>query len=637
MKKRIVALALALLILLGALTACHDRKINGDDIKGAEIKVYLNDMLYELDPALCYNNDAALQVCSLIYATLFTLDENGKLKKELVDDYDYLVDEKNEEYKLVLTLRKDTGWSDGNAMLGDDVVFAWKRILDPSFNSDAACLLYDIKNAKEAKAGDCSIDDVGVTADNEKVFITFKEDIDYETFLYNLTSVTLAPLREMVVSANGDWAKKPASTCCSGPFTLRRMNFGMNANNPPEPDSSFATMVLERNAFYKRTKEDKYIDKSVTPYRLIIDYAYTSDDMFAAAKNNLASYVTGSDTNKVFFIGDIAYSERANYKDTAEVTDLMSVHTYYFNENANIKKADGTTEKLFANKKVRLALSTVIDRQAIANDVVFAKAADAFVPYGVFETTSKKSLFRNVGGSLISTAADTAKAQQLLNEAEITPSDYTFSVMVRDEDEVHVAIAEKVVEAWKSLGFNVTLNRVAPEINDEKLAGEDVKDIYDDIFSEKFNENRYEVAAIDLMANAPVAQSFLAPFATGYSGQGQDMTSRDLLPATNHATGYSSAIYTEKVEAAYAEKDVAKKASLLHEAEQILAEDMPVMPVIFNQSATLTSKELSGLSKSYYGFTVFTKAKQKNWIDYIVVTTKEEEETEPAPDEGEEA
>ena len=621
MKKRIVALVLALVCLLTCLCACHDRKIDGMNLKGAEIRLYLNDMCYELDPALCYNNDAALQVCSLIYDTLFTLDENGKVQKSLVKDYEITRDEKNQEYTLTLTLRDDTGWNDGTVIQADDVVYAWKRILDPSFNSEAACLLYDIQNAKEAKAGDCSIDDVGISADNFKVFITFKEDIDYEAFLLNLTSVTLAPLREQIVASNGDWSKKPATTCCSGPFMLRRMNYGMDTDN--NPDTAYASMILERNPYYRRTKDAKYIDTSVTPYRLIVDYSLSKENL-------LTQYETGEGLSKLFYIGDIALSQRAAYKDKATVTDLMSTHTYYFNENADIKKADGTTEKLFANKNVRLALSAVIDRQAIANAVVFAKAADALVPYGVFDTTSKKSLFRSVGGSLIATSADTAKAQQYLTEAGIKASDYSFSVMVREEDEVHMAIAEMVVEAWKTLGFNVTINKVTPEINDEKLAGEDVKDIFDDIFSEKFNENRYEVAAIDLIANAPTAQSFLAPFATGYSGQGQDMTSRDLLEATYHATGYNSETYTAKIASVYAEKDVSKKATLLHEAEAMLMEDMPVMPVIFNQSATLQSSELKNVDWSYFGFSKFTTAKLKNWTDFVETTAEEETPAEPA-------
>ena len=52
-------------------------------------------------------------------------------------------------------------------------------------------------------------------------------------------------------------------------------------------------------------------------------------------------------------------------------------------------------ENLFAVKEVRQALSMVIDREAIANAVVFAEAATGLVPTGVFDTSSAKTLFRD--------------------------------------------------------------------------------------------------------------------------------------------------------------------------------------------------------------------------------------------------
>ncbi len=628
MKKRIAALILAVLCILTCLTGCHDKQINGEDIKGSEIKIFLSELVYDLDPAYCLNNDSALQICGLLYDTLFTIDANGKLQKSLVDNYKIIKDEKNDEYIMQLELRDDTSWSDGVYVSAEDVVFAWKRILDASNNSDAAALLYDIKNAKEAKAGDCSIDDVGIYAVDELVLqISFVGDIDYDAFLLNLTSVALAPLKEITVSANVDWSKKPATTVCSGPFMIRRVNYGTDTDN--KANVEYTQIILERNPYYRRTADAKYVDTSVTPYRLILDFAYASkEDTVSMAKENvLNKYVNGTEDEKVFYIGDIALSQRAAQKDNATVTDLMSTHTYYFNENAEILKKDGTTEKLFANKNVRLALSAVIDRNAIAEAVVFAKAADAFVPNKVFNVTSAKEEFRTVGGSLISTSADTAKAQSLLAEAGITASDWTFTILVRAEDEVHMQIATMVSEAWMSLGFNVNVKAQTPDVNDDKLAGEDVKDIYDDTFNEKYYDNNYEVIAVDVLANAPTAMSFLAPFATGYSGQGQDMSAAELLSATPSKCGYVSEAYDAKFNEIFSVYTAAERAPLLHEAEQILLEDMAVMPVIFNQNATLCSGDLTDVTMSYYGFHIFTKASLKNWINYIETTLPEEEET----------
>ncbi|MBO7376070.1 MAG: hypothetical protein ILO42_05880 [Clostridia bacterium] len=616
MKKRIPALLLAIVCLLLTVSACHDRKIDGDLIKGAEINVYLNDLVYELDPAYCLNNDSAYQMCGLLYDTLFYLDENGKVKKSIVDKYEIEKNEKNDEYSMLITLKSDNKWSNGvNIICADDVVFAWKRILDPSMNSDAACLLYDILNAREAKRGDCSIDDVGIYAVDTLVLkIVFVGDIDYDAFILNLTSVALAPLCDDVVSRNGDWSKKPATTVCSGAFMLRRVNYGFDTGN--EKDKSYATMILERNPYFRRPKDAKYLDTSVKPYRLIINYADSKEQQ-------LANFLDGSGLEKVFYIGDIPISVRQTYKDTADVRDLMSTNTIYLNENADIDKSDGTKVKLFADKNVRLALSAAIDRQAIADAVVFARPADALVPYGVFETSSPKQLFRNVGGSVVSTSANLDKAREYLNAAGINPSEYSFTLSVRVEDDVHNLICEKVVEAWNALGFKVTLDPVQLAVNDEKLAGEDVKDIYDDIFAENFYINKYQAADIDLIANTPNAFSVLAPFASQFSGQSQDVT--DVNAAISpHRTGYRSESYDALIEQVYAAGTLEEKAELLHRAETELLGDMPVIPIIFNQNATLISPDLKGVTVSYYGYHGFAKVTQKSYLDYIETTAPEE-------------
>ena len=612
MTKRIVALILSVICIAACLTGCaHDRKIDGENIKGAEVTMYLGEPVYELDPALCLNNDSALQICGLIYDTLFTMDPSGKVQNSIVSSYKIVKDEKNKEYTMELELRDKNYWSDGIYVCAEDVIFAWKRILDPSFNSDAACLLFDIKNASDAKQGDCSIDDVGIFADDELLLrITFEGDIDYDRFIRNLTSVALAPLREDIITRNADWSKKPATTVCSGPFMLRRINYGFDGSNLP--DASYASLVLERNPFYRRSSDAKYLDTSVKPYRLNIDLSTPKEEQLQLFANG-----------EIFYVGDIALSARSNYKDSAVVSDMLSTSTVFLNENAQIAKSDGTTEALFANKNVRLALSKAIDRQSLADTLVFARPATAIVPYGVFEADSAKNLFRNVGGDIISTSADASGASSLL--AGITPSDYSFDVMVKGTDEIQVKIGEVVVEAWKALGFNATLNAVMPYVNDEKLSGEDVKDIYDDTFDERFFSNTYDVAIADLFSYSTDAFSVLAPFAARFSGQGQDMTSAEYIDVP-HKTGFHEEAYDALIEEAFAEQKPAKRAEVLHRAESYLLDAMPVIPLVFNQDAYLISPDLSKVGSSYYGFRVFTKMAQKNWIDHIETLPPEDKD-----------
>ena len=312
------------------------------------------------------------------------------------------------------------------------------------------------------------------------------------------------------------------------------------------------------------------------------------------------------------------------------VSDLMSTHFYYLTQNAEIAKADGTTEKLFANKEVRLALSAAIDREAIAQTVVFARAASALVPYGVFNAGSVKESFREVGGNIIDTTADMTAAQSHISASGINPADYTFTISVRSEDEVHMAIANAVCAAWAQLGFNVTLDEVTLKKNDELYAGEPALSFYDDIFAERFAANDYEVIAIDYQAPTADAFSILAPFARSLSGQGQDMeeaSKTGIYEDKPHRTGYDSQEYEALLEEILANTtDAAARAAKLHEAEAMLLGDMPVIPVIFNQNAYLISGELSGHTSNYYGFRNFCRLKLKDYVQYLDIETTAEEE-----------
>ena len=222
---------------------------------GAFVTMYLTDEVYDLDPAYAFGNESALKLVSLVFDNLFVLDENGKVKKALADSYEIKEDDNAQEYSMIITLG-DTKWTDGSAITANDVYYAWRRILAPWNDFQAASLLYDIKNARKAKEGqtEISIDDVGISALNEKQLqIQFEGKIDYDQFLLNLTSYALVPLREDIGEQTADWAKKHATICSSGPFRLREVSY--------EEDDKH--LVLERNAYYYRDILKDDLDKAM--------------------------------------------------------------------------------------------------------------------------------------------------------------------------------------------------------------------------------------------------------------------------------------------------------------------------------------------------------------------------------------
>ena len=601
MMKRIISLMLCLLMIGSVFAGCSSGP--NDEDKGAYINMYLTDMVYDLDPANAFANESALKIVSLLFENLFYVDSNGNLKKELASKYVITEDEKTNEYSMIITIGEGT-WSDGIAVTANDVVYAWKRVLDNENSFAAASLLFDIKNARAAKAGDASIDDVAVYALNEKeVYIQFEGKIDYDQFLLNISSYALVPLREEVVLRNGtDWAKKPATIVTSGPFKLRVARY----DTVTKSDGTIALkeMVIERNTYYHRDPLEDAHDKAVKPYRLNINYDMTDEDIKEAYENGT-----------LFYIGDIPLSLRETYKDEAKITDALSTNSLVLNQNVEIGG-----KKLFADKNVRNALSLALDREAIANAVVFAKAATGLVPYGIFNADSAKKQFREVGGDIIATSADVDAAKALLSTAGVKASDYSFSISVAAYDEVHMAIANIIKDAWNALGFKVTVKAVDVIVNDDyfKPTESTPTDIKDDIMMESYKAGQFEVALVDLCALSVDAFSVLSVYAKPFSGEGMDMTNFD-YELTPHITGYDSETYNEIIEKAFAEKDINKRAEILHEAEKMLLDDMAVIPVVFNENAVLVRKDLSNIQFTYFGTPRFKKTKLKNYKKYLPV------------------
>lgn len=636
MSKKIIALVLCALMLLPALASCKNKDEN---YVGPIINMYLNEMVYDFDPLYAFNNESALKIISLLFEPLFKINAKGKLEKALVKEYKYEVDELNKEYTLTLKLN-ETNWSDGTYVSSNDLVYAWKRIMDPENSNEAAALLYDIKNARAVKNGDSSIDTLGVySVDQLEVQIVFEQDIDINMFLYNLTSYALVPLREDIVAKNSDWAKKSATIVCSGPFIIRSTDYGMDPRVDEENINK--ELVLERNSYYYRDKLEDDIDVSVSPYKIKVTYESTPEEQ-------IDLYNGGT----LFFLNYIALSRRAEMQSSVTLYDSASSHSYIFNTEALIKKA-GSEEgvALFADARVRQALSCAVDRNAIAAQIVYAKPATGIVPHGVFETNTPNVQYRDTAPALINGSADLAKAQSLLAEAGVNPSEYTFEVSYRSGKEVHKAIADAVVSAWAGLGFNVTAKEIAPIVNNDEYYGEDPQqDICDDVFNETYfyrhpeseNEIRsFEVLAVDLVAQSIDAFGVLAPFAVGFTGQGIDFSALNTEESLDgdyeydiptHISGYNSEAYNAKIEEAFAQKDYTARYALLKEAEEILMNDMPVMPIIFNQQARLVSDELSKVKFDWLGFADFRDTMLDNFERFAETTEPEFIETVPPSD-----
>lgn len=618
--KRMLALVMALVVCLTAmsvLTACSGGDEN--DV-GAEIRAYLVPELYDFDPAKAYTNDDAMKIMSLVYEPLFNLDENGTLQYGLA--YSYRFYEFRGEFLCDIELRP-TCWNDGDPVTADDVAYSWRRILDQNFACQAASLLYEIKNARAAKLGDVAVEDAGIEAQNLTLTLTFEEELNeaaQQNFLRNLTSVALSPVKDSVVNRNGRddyWSKKVSYITTNGPFAIRQMDHEATDGALVKDGYEFR---LERNNYYRRDKEaNQSKTLYVSPAKFLSYWNQDLDDAFT-------DYIEGT----IFYVGDIPLEQRATYLAQAKIVDMLSTYTYVLDNEADV----------FANAKVRRALSLCIDREALVAEAAMGLGCPAtgFVSHGVYEGAEKGG-FSDVtaaGAAALATGAKLDEALALLKSAMkddgYNGGDKKITLLVRDNAE-EKAIAKMVTDAWSDLfkkaGLAVTVryeakNRTAFNIKEDN----EVITLYKDTVQEAYrctddaSASNYNVLAIDYQMLSADAFSALASFSKELSGNGVKV-GIGTVDVRTHVCGFDNADYNTLLDNAFAEKDLTARAAILHEAEAKLLEEMPVIPLIFNQSATLASSELARVYQNYYGYAVFTRTEMRNYRDHFFEKTEQ--------------
>lgn len=599
--KRVIALVVCLFTVVLPLASCYGSVDLMDEDKGDIFHAYITSDLFAFDPGKDITDEASVKILGLLYEGLFRLDENGKAVKALAKDVKILEDPEKNDYRMQISI-KETKWSDGRALTADDFVFAWKRLMECTYQSTAAALLYDVKNARTVKAGDASIDDLGVVAlDTYLLEITFEGKIDYENFKKNLASLALVPLREETVAMNSKyWSRRHATIVTNGPFVVKEIDREAELEVEGGEVIEVTTMRIERSNYYYRDTETDKLDRYVKPYRILVTFLKEEDKpqgqrTYADDLDAIyAEYTAGN----LLYLGDIPLANRAEVEKQAHVTDANSTYSYMFN----------TRNALFSDARVRKALSMAIDREAIADILVYADPATGLIANTVFNATSGKT-FRDVQGGVISTTGDLDGAKALLNEAGVKGGSFTLSYK---QNEAEQTVAEYVAGVWEQLGFTVTLSPLTTIRETVEENGEDI-DYYIDSVQEAYETGAFDVLALDVSMLSTDAFPALAVYATKLSGSGIDMTSPnyDFIP---HPSGYSDAGYDEIIERAFAEKDIAKRATILAEAERYLMEQMPVMPLVFNKDFYLVSKELKNLESSYLGYRIFTEVDYKGYV-----------------------
>ena len=581
--KKIFSLVLVLSLLLGSALVLSSCGVPENE--GAQIPVYLGEPIYDFDPTDYYVDSNADQLMSLLYEPLFTVNKNGKLKEAAAKKYE--VDE--EERTITIELR-ETYWSDGSRVLASDYIYAWRDvILDPTKSNPAAALFYDIENAVEIKKGEASSYEFGATGSLYEITIVYREGADYEQLLKNLSSVATAPLRQNgVAQSSSYWAKSVNSIYTNGPFKVDTLDY------------EDGILTLTRNLGYHQNPNKKDYDNQVNPYIL-------STEFEVAGKTVELTYSDIED-KAIFIMTDSTLADKSANKGEAKVYDDLSTYTYVFD----------TTNPLFANKDVRKALSLVIDRNAIISAITFGKAADGFIaPLAA----------KDIEQSLISASANKAAAEDLLAGVNFAGISKSFTLTVNDDEE-SIAIAEIVKAAWESLGFSVTIDAVGTIestiidfANNTNINVKDSKIQY--LVKEASKGNvQYDVIAVDWQMYSTDPFVALAALTSDINGCGAIFNDAETTLRSN-ISGWSNAEYDALINAAYSTTNDDARNGYLKDAEKLLMEEMPIIPLVFNETYVFTAKGISKVNVDGLGNLNFTDTKLRKYEKYLPETEEE--------------
>ena len=227
------------------------------------------------------------------------------------------------------------------------------------------------------------------------------------------------------------------------------------------------------------------------------------------------------------------------------------------------------TRAPFDNPLVRRAFTLAVDRTVMAEKVAMGgqKPAVAFIPYGIPGVETEKD-FRAEGGDFLPDRADVEQAKKLLAEAGY-PDGKGFPKVVYkyNLNPINKAIAEALQAMWKqNLGVEV------------ELSNEEWK-----VFINTRMKHDFDIARHAYLVDFFDAGSLLELWQTG---------------VPENVAGYANEEYDALIKDSLKQMDRAKRIEDMHKAEQILMQDLPVLPLYFYSTPYMQSARVKGIYMS---------------------------------------
>lgn len=423
--------------------------------------------------------------------------------------------------KLVYTfhLREDATWSNGDPVVATDYEFAWQQALNPEVASDYAYMLYFIHNAEPYFNGEVEWSEVGVKViDDYTLEVTLDNPLPYATDLFAFP--TLAPINQKFYEEVGadKYATDAEYFCCNGMYELTEWSHNSQI------------------VFQKR--EDYWNADAVGPDEIV--YKIITDSQ-AGLNSYLSREIDYTDLDS----GEVVQqAEAAGF----EVGVKPARSSYYLIVN--------TEDEFMSNQNLRLALAYSIDKQALV-DTVYQndnQPMTSFTPpaiMGANDSSFQEALVAE-RGEMYPGSGDLEKAQEYLQaaleELGCTVDELNLSIDCAD-DSLHRNCATFLQEQWRqNLGIeNITVNSMqTKQVAANRQSGDYCMSLGG--WSPDYND----------------AINFLDLWVTD---------------GGNNDSFWSNEEYDNLIAQATAEADEEVRQQYLFDAEEILAAEMPIIPL----------------------------------------------------------
>ncbi|MDX7987439.1 oligopeptide ABC transporter substrate-binding protein OppA [Xenorhabdus sp. 12] len=433
-------------------------------------------------------SDTELNIISDFFDGLVYLDQKSEIRPRLATSW-----ETSDNQNWVFHLRKGAKWSDGSPITAHDVVFSWRRLIDPATGAAYGNYFVNasVVNADDVLQGKKKPEELGVKALDDFT-LEVKLDKPVGDFLLMLTHPSTVPVSENAVKKYGDKWIRPENFVSSGAFKLSEW------------------VINERVV---GVRNPQYWDDKNTVINKVTYLALVSD------KSDLNRYLAGEIDITLTIPLDSFAALKKKYPDQVNISPKLS--TYYYEIN--------TKKPPFNDVRVRQALNLAIDREVIADKVLGQgqKAAYTLLPpiIGGFS-------FQQPEHASWTQEQRIAKAKELLNDAGFNKNNPLKFNLLYNTMESHKKLAIAISSMWKkNLDVDATLqNQEWKVLLDNKYQG------------------NYEIARYGWIADYNSPMTFFNIFTTGHTQNSSLYSNKkfDELVAdagkTNNKSSYQQAL-----------------------------------------------------------------------------------------------